>query len=61
VETAVSNTKVKDRLAKIIQLRRGSIDTIKDIVREYADNLGDENADWKKRQQESITLLLEQF
>jgi beta-catenin-like protein 1 len=61
VEAAVSNPKVKDRLAKIIQLRRGSLDTIHDTVREYADNLGDVNAEWKKRQQESITLLLEQF
>jgi len=61
LETAVSNSKVKDRLAKIIQLRRGSMDTIKDIVREYADNLGDENEEWKQRLQESITTLLEQF
>lgn len=61
LETAVSNPKVKDRLAKIIQLRRGSMDTIKDIVREYADNLGDENEEWKTRLQESITSLLEQF
>lgn len=61
LETAVSNPRVKDRLAQIIQLRKGSMDTIKDIVREYADNLGNENEEWKHRQQESITLLLEQF
>lgn len=61
VDTAVANPKVKERLAKIIQLRKGSIDTIKDIVREYVDNLGEENQEWKKKQQENIAILLEQF
>jgi beta-catenin-like protein 1 len=61
LEVSVSNTKVKERFAKMIQLRRGSLDTIKDIVREYADNLGDENEEWKKRQQESISQLLDKY
>jgi beta-catenin-like protein 1 len=61
IECCVSQPKVKERLKKFIQLRRGSLDTIKDIVREYANNLGDDNKEWKGRQQENISLLLEQF
>jgi len=61
LECSVSQPKVKERLKKIIQLRRGSLDTIKDIVREYANNLGEENREWRARQQENINLLLEQF
>lgn len=61
LEAAVSNPRVKERLAKIIQLRSGTMDTIKDIVREYSDNIGNENAEWKQRQQENINALLESF
>lgn len=61
LEICVSQPKVKERLKKIIQLRRGSMETIRDISYEYANNLGDENKEWRARQQENITLLLEQF
>lgn len=61
IECCVSQPRVKERLKKIIQLRRGAMDTIKDIVREYANNLGEENLEWRGRQQENISLLLEQF
>jgi beta-catenin-like protein 1 len=46
LEVVVYSQKVKDRLNKIIQLRRGSLSTVKDIVKEYAANLGEENEEW---------------
>jgi beta-catenin-like protein 1 len=61
LEVAVANPKVKERINKIIQLRQGTVDTIKDIVREYADNIGEENQDWKQKQQENISSLLDSF
>jgi len=61
VESSINNVKVRDRLIKLVQLRRGSLNTIKDIVREYANNLGDENKEWKVKLQQHITSLLEEF
>jgi len=61
LEVSVSNPKVKERFAKMVQLRRGSLDTVKDIVREYADNIGNENEEWRTRLQDSISALLDKF
>jgi len=61
LEASVANPLVKEKIQKIIHLRRGSLETIKAIVDEYAQNLGDDNKEWKQRQEENINKLLEQF
>lgn len=59
LEVCYSSQKVKDKLLKLLQLRRGSLDRIKEIVREYAENLGDENQEWKLKQQENVEQLIQ--
>lgn len=61
LEVCVGNVKVKDKLCKLITLRKGSLDKVKEIVEEYGKNLGDENQVWKERQLENIKELVEQF
>ncbi len=61
LEVSVANPVIKEKFRKIIQIRRGSPDTIRDIVREYAKNLGDENKEWKAKQAENINSLVERF
>ena len=61
LEISVANPVIKAKISKIIQLRRASMDTIKEIVLEYAKNIGDDNKDWKEKQEANIATLLEQF
>ncbi|XP_014215236.1 beta-catenin-like protein 1 isoform X2 [Copidosoma floridanum] len=53
---------VKQRVTRILTQRRASLKTIKNIVREYAGNLGDEgDVEWKETQQQHILQLIDKF
>merc|ERR1711890_18305 len=53
---------VKQRVLQILNLRGGSLKTVRDIVREYAGNLGDEEGDHEKRsEQDYLVHLVDKF
>merc|ERR1719334_579279 len=53
---------VKQRVLQILNLRGGSLKTVRDIVREYAGNLGDEEGDHEKRsEQDYLVNLVNKF
>ncbi|XP_058792146.1 beta-catenin-like protein 1 [Phymastichus coffea] len=53
---------VKQRVTKILTQRRASLKTIRNIVREYAGNLGDNgDVEWKEAQQQHILQLIDKF
>jgi len=53
---------VKQRVTRILTQRRASLKTIKNIVREYAGNLGDAgDSEWKEIQQQHILQLIDKF
>jgi beta-catenin-like protein 1 len=59
VEACASGSKIKERLLKLLQLRKGDFQTILDTVKEYAENIGDENPEWKMKQQNNIANIIE--
>jgi len=61
LDVSISNPAVKEKIRNVIQLRRGSMETIREIVREYAQNIGNENKEWKAKQNLYIDSLLEEF
>ena len=61
LEVCIASTRVKERLDKIFGLRKANTDDIKSIAKEWAENLGDENREWKERQVENIEFLVERF
>jgi len=53
---------VKQRVLQILNLRGGSLKTVRNVVREYAGNLGDEEEDHeKKSEQEYLLNLVNKF
>nr|XP_018911926.1 PREDICTED: beta-catenin-like protein 1 isoform X2 [Bemisia tabaci] len=53
---------IKQRVMQILNLRGGSLKTIRHVMREYAGNLGDaEDSDWKYQEQEHILQLVDKF
>uniref|UniRef100_A0A8D8S450 Beta-catenin-like protein 1 n=1 Tax=Cacopsylla melanoneura TaxID=428564 RepID=A0A8D8S450_9HEMI len=53
---------IKQRVLQIINLRGGSLKTIRHVMREYAGNLGDHgDLDWKEMEQEHILNLVDKF
>ncbi|CAB0045276.1 unnamed protein product [Trichogramma brassicae] len=53
---------VKQRVTKILTQRRASLKTIRNIVREYAGNLGDDgDVEWREQQQQHILQLIDKF
>jgi len=61
LDVSVANAVVKEKIRNVIQLRRGSMETVREIVKEYAQNIGDENKEWKAKQNQYIDNLIEQF
>merc|ERR1719334_274678 len=49
---------VKQRVLQILNLRGGSLKTVRDVVREYAGNLGEEGEDHDKRSEQDYLLNL---
>lgn len=52
---------IKRRVLKILNLRNASVKTIKNIMREYASNLGDSNTEEQAEEQDKILDLLDKF
>lgn len=53
---------VKQRVTQILNLRGGSLKTIRHVMREYAGNLGDAgDTEWKEQEQEHILQLVDKF
>ena len=53
---------VKQRVLQILNLRGGSMKTVRNVVREYAGNLGDQEEDHeKKSEQEYLLNLVDKF
>ncbi|XP_054271140.1 beta-catenin-like protein 1 [Macrosteles quadrilineatus] len=55
-------TSIKQRVVQIINLRGGSLKTIRHVMREYAGNLGDAgDSEWKEMEQQHILQLVDKF
>lgn len=53
---------VKQRVSQIINLRGGSLKTIRHVMREYAGNLGDAgDSEWRELEQQHILQLVDRF
>ncbi|EAA01129.1 AGAP001357-PA [Anopheles gambiae str. PEST] len=53
---------VKQRVLKILNLHNGSMKMIRNVMREYAGNLGDANdSDWREQEQSHILQLIDRF
>ena len=53
---------VKQRVLQILNLRGGSLKTVRDVVREYAGNLGEEGEEHEKRgEQDYLVSLVDKF
>lgn len=61
LDISFANAVVKEKIREVIHLRRGSMETIREIVKEYAQNIGDENKEWKAKQIQYIDNLIENF
>ncbi len=63
LEIAVSDgSKVKERIHKILNLRGATLQTIKDIMREYVGNLqSSENAEWREQEKAHVMSLINRF
>lgn len=64
LEIAISpdGPKIKQRIQQILNLRGSSLKIIKDIMREYAGNLGDaQNAEWREQEKQHVLSLINRF
>jgi len=61
MDVSTADAAVKENIRGVIQLRRGSMETVREIVKEYAQNIGDEREEWKTKQIEYINTLLDDF
>lgn len=64
LEIAISpdGPKIKQRLQQILNLRGSSLKLIKDVMREYAGNLGDaQNAEWREHEKQHVLSLINRF
>jgi len=58
LEVCASNPNVREKVAKLLQLRQSSFESVAKIVKEYGKNLGDDNQEWKTNQQQHIQELI---
>lgn len=64
LEIAISpdGPKIKQRIQQILNLRGSSMKVIKDVMREYAGNLGDaQNAEWREQEKQHVLSLINRF
>nr|XP_014092563.1 beta-catenin-like protein 1 [Bactrocera oleae] len=62
LEVSATADTVKQRVVQILNLRGSSMKTIRNVMREYAGNLGDDgDADWKEQEQSHIVSLIDRF
>ncbi|XP_055378188.1 beta-catenin-like protein 1 [Condylostylus longicornis] len=62
LEVSAAIDTVKQRVVKILNLRGASMKTIRNLMREYAGNLGDAgDADWRDQEQAHIISLVDRF
>lgn len=64
LEIAISpdGPKIKQRIQQILNLRKSSMKVIKDVMREYAGNLGDaQNAEWREQEKAHVLSLINRF
>lgn len=64
LEIAISpdGPKIKQRIQQILNLRGSSLKVIKDVMREYAGNLGDaQNAEWREQEKQHVLSLVNRF
>ncbi|CAK9299437.1 unnamed protein product [Gordionus sp. m RMFG-2023] len=59
--SASGDPSIKERIMQILLLRRGSIKTIRDIILEYAGNLGENDKDFSQTYQQHILYLIDKF
>lgn len=59
---AAGPASIKQRVMQILNLRNGSLKTIRHVMREYAGNLGDEgDKEWRDNEQQHILHLVDKF
>lgn len=62
LEVSITSEDIKQRVIKILNLRKSSMKTIRDVMREYAGNLGDSgDLDWKDQEQSHVLSLVDRF
>ncbi|XP_075146700.1 beta-catenin-like protein 1 [Haematobia irritans] len=62
LEISATAESIKTRVLQILNLRGASMKTIRNIMREYAGNLGDDgDADWKEQEEGHILSLVDRF
>jgi beta-catenin-like protein 1 len=64
LEIAISpdGPKIKQRIQQILNLRKSSMKVIKDVMREYAGNLGDaQTAEWREQEKQHVLSLINRF
>jgi beta-catenin-like protein 1 len=62
ISISADGTKVKQRIQQILNLRKSSMKIIKDVMREYAGNLGDaQTAEWRENEKQHILGLINRF
>lgn len=64
LEAAISpdGPKIKQRLQQILNLRGSSMKIIKDVMREYAGNLGDaQTPEWREQEKQHVLTLINRF
>ncbi|XP_067615738.1 beta-catenin-like protein 1 [Eurosta solidaginis] len=62
LEVSATADSVKQRVVQILNLRGASMKTIRNVMREYAGNLGDDgDVDWKEQEQSHIVSLIDRF
>lgn len=64
LETAISpdGAKIKQRMQQILNLRGSSMKVIKDVMREYAGNLGDaQTPEWREHEKQHVLSLINRF
>lgn len=64
LESAISpdGPKIKQRMQQILNLRGSSMKVIKDVMREYAGNLGDaQTPEWREHEKQHVLSLINRF
>jgi beta-catenin-like protein 1 len=62
ISVSADGAKVKQRIQQILNLRNSSTKIIKDVMREYAGNLGDaQTAEWRENEKQHVLGLIQRF
>ncbi|KAL9890964.1 beta-catenin-like protein 1 [Glossina fuscipes fuscipes] len=62
LEVSATSESIKQRVVQILNLRGASMKSIRNVMREYAENLGDDgDSDWKEQEQAHILSLVDRF